>query len=132
MDETTPKTTKEIREELEKSEEKYKGLVEKRNELNQKARLTRDERDMLNEEKKKLTNQMKKAKKTRDDIVLKMRNHKQKRLELQKQAKELIKKKKEQRGKYKGNSLFLKVEELKIEIRRLQYEQETVPMNVKE
>ncbi|RLF41015.1 MAG: hypothetical protein DRN21_01045, partial [Thermoplasmata archaeon] len=132
MEDLSSLTSKELKGELKKADEKYQQLRQKRDELNQKARLLRDERNMLNDEKKRLTEEMKKAKEMRDRIVAKMKEHKKKRAEYQQQAKELIKKKREQRGKYKGNSLFLKVEELKLEIRRLQYEQETVPMKPKE
>lgn len=132
MEDLTSLTSKELKGELKKADEKYQQLCQKRDELNQKAKLTRDERNMLNDEKKKLTDEMKKAKKMRDEVVTKMKQHKIKRSEYQQQAKELIKRKREQRGKFKGNSLFLKVEELKLEIRRLEYEQETVPMKHKE
>lgn len=132
MEDFASLTSKDLKEELKKSDEKYQQLCQKRDELNQKAKLLRDERNMLNDEKKKLTDEMKTAKKMRDDLVTKMKQHKVKRTEYQQQARELIKKKRDQRGKFKGNSMFLRAEELKLEIRRLEYEQETVPMKPKE
>jgi uncharacterized coiled-coil DUF342 family protein len=132
MDDLSSLTSHELKGELQKADEKYQQLCQKRDELNQKAKVARDERNMLNDEKHKLSSQMKLEKKRRDEIVQKMKEHKKIRAQYQSQAKELIKRKREQRGKYKGNNLFLKVEELKLEIKKLQYEQETVPMNPKE
>ena len=131
MEQTTPKTTKEIREELEKSEERYQGLVEKRNELNQKARLTRDERDMLHTEKKVLIDKMKELRKKRDGCTKIMREHKEKRNNFQHAAKELIEEKRAG-WKKQEKSLPLRLEELKIEIRMLKYKQETTPLKTKE
>lgn len=132
MSDLSSLTSRELRNELGRAEEKYQQLCQRRDELNQKAKLLREERDMLNEEKKKLIEEMKEAKKKRDEIVAKMKEHKKRRGEFQQQAKELINKKRKQRGKFKSDSLFLKAEELKLEIRRLEYEQETVPMTPKE
>jgi len=130
MDETTPKTTKEIREELEKSEEKYQGLVGKRNELNQKARLFRDERDMLHKEKKMMIDKMKELRQKRDGCTKIMREHKEKRNKFQHSAKELIDEKRAG-WKKQEKSLPLRLEELKIEIRMLKYRQETTPLETK-
>jgi uncharacterized coiled-coil DUF342 family protein len=131
MDDTSPKSAKEIREELEKSEQKYQGLKEKRDELNQQAKLIRDERNMLHEEKKKLIEKMKELRNKRDENTKIMRQHKEKRNSFQKQGKELIAEKQTGRKK-REKSLPLRLEELKIEIKMLKYKQETTPMATKE
>ena len=131
MEELASLSSKELRQEFGKAEEKYHQLIERRDELNQKAKLIREERNMLNEEKKKLIEEMQKIKAMRNEIVKKMREHKKLRNEYQQDARQLIAKKRDQKKKFKDNS-FLKAEELKIEIRRLEYEQETVPMPPKE
>ncbi|MHA1263449.1 MAG: DUF7121 family protein [Candidatus Freyarchaeota archaeon] len=131
MEEILSLPSKQLREELGKSEEKYQQLKEKRDELNKMAKILREERDLLNQEKKKLVEEMKSVKKTRDDIVKEMREHKKKRAEYQSQGKSLIQAKRKQKDMYRGN-VFLQAKELKIEIRKLEYEQETMPMKPKE
>ena len=49
-------------EQLRNSEKKYQSYIEKRNELNDLAKMLREERDMLNENHKELRETMKKAK----------------------------------------------------------------------
>ena len=122
---------REEREQLKNSEKKYQSLVEKRNELNDLAKLFREERDMLNEKRKELRELMEKGKKDRDVIVSKMKLHKEQRNQLQQQAKELIKTKQEKRGDV-VRYLPLRVEELKADIQMLEYKQETVPMDTKD
>ena len=51
-------TKKVEQEQLRNSEKKYQSLVEKRNELNDVARLVREERDMLNDKRKELKETM--------------------------------------------------------------------------
>ncbi|GAH08370.1 unnamed protein product, partial [marine sediment metagenome] len=64
-------------EELKNSEKKFQSLIQKRNELNDIARVIRDERDMLNEKRKDIKTHMDKNKKGRDEIVSKMKQHKE-------------------------------------------------------
>ena len=118
-------------EQLRNAEKKYQSLIEKRNELNDMAKLVREERDMLNEKRKELKDHMVKNKKERDEIVTKMKHHKEQRNHYQQKAKELIKSKQRKRGDVVRN-LPLRVEELKADIQMLEYRQETVPMNTRE
>ena len=115
-------------EEIKNSEKKYQSLIEKRNELNNMAKLVREERDMLNEKRKELREQMDKIKKERDKIVTEMKKHKEQRNIYQEQAKSLIESKRKKRGDVIRN-LPLRVEELKADIQMLEYRQETVPMS---
>jgi len=110
-------------EELKNAEKKFQSLIQKRNELNDIARVIRDERDMLNEKRKDIKEHMDKNKKERDELVSKMKHHKELRNNYQKQAKEIIAAKQKKRGDIIRN-LPLRVEELKADIQMLEYRQE--------
>jgi len=118
-------------EQLKDAEKKYQSYIEKRNELNDMARVLREERDMINEKRKEIKEKMEKVKKKRDELVSKMRYHKDIRNKLQQQAKELIEAKRKKKGDVFRN-LPLRVEELKADFQMLEYRQETVPMNTAE
>ena len=115
-------------EQLRNAEKKYQSLIEKRNELNDMAKLVREERDMLNEKRKELKDHMVKNKKERDEIVTKMKHHKEIRNKLQEEAKKLIESKRRKKGEVFKN-LPLRLEELKADVQMLEYRQETVPMS---
>ena len=119
---------KEELEQLKDAEKKYQAYISRRNELNDMAKVVREERDMINESRKKLKEEMDKAKKERDDLVSKMRHHKEIRNKLQEQAKQLIEAKRKKKGEVFRN-LPLRVEELKADFQMLEYRQETVPMS---
>jgi len=121
---------REQQEQMKNAEKKYQSLIEKRNELNDIAKLVREERDMLNEKRKEIVEQMKKNKEKRDGLVSEMRQHKEMRNKFQQQAKELIKAKQKRRGDVIRN-LPLRIEELKADVQMLEYKQETVPMNTR-
>lgn len=115
-------------ENLKNAEKKYQSYIQKRNELNDMAKVLREERDMLNAKHKEIKELMKTTKKERDELVAKMRIHKELRNKLQEQAKELIKAKQQKKGEVFKN-LPLRVEELKADYQMLEYRQETVPMD---
>jgi len=115
-------------EKLRDAEKKYQSYIQKRNELNDLARILREERDMINNGRKELKEKMQKVKKERDEFVSKMREHKKLRNKLQEEAKKLIEAKRKKKGEVFKN-LPLRVEELKADVQMLQYKQETVPMN---
>jgi phosphoserine phosphatase len=118
-------------EQLKDAEKKYQAYIEKRNELNDMARVFREERDMINEKRKEIKEKMQKFKGERDELVSKMRQHKEIRNKLQQQAKELIGAKQKRKGEVFRN-LPLRVEELKADVQMLEYRQETVPMDPSE
>jgi len=114
-------------EQIRDSEKKYQSYIQKRNELNDMARVIREERDMIHNSKKDLKEEIEKNKKERDEFVKKMKDHKKIRNALQEEAKKII----QARGKKKGEvfrNLPMKVEELKADVQMLEYKQETVPM----
>jgi len=118
-------------EQLRDAEKKYQAYIGKRNELNEMAKVFREERDMINAKRKEFKEKMQKAKEERDELVSKMKHHKEMRNKLQEEAKKLI----EARRKKKGDvfrNLPLRVEELKADAQMLEYRQETVPMDPSE
>jgi len=115
-------------EQLRNSEMKYQSYIQRRNELNDLAKVLREERDMVNDKHKEIKETMQKAKKDRDALVTKMRNHRDLRNKLQEQAKALIEARRKKKGEVFRN-LPLRVEELKADAQMLEYRQETVPMS---
>ena len=95
------------------------------------AKVYREERDMMNEKRKELREQMKQGKEERDKLVGEMKEHKKLRNTYQQKAKELIKQRRKKKGDVRQN-LPLLAEELKADIQMLEYRQETVPMNTHE
>lgn len=115
-------------EQLRNAEKKFQSYIEKRNELNDLAKMLREERDMLNAKHKDIKNEMKQLKQDRDELVQKMRHHKDLRNQLQSQAKELIQARQKKKGEVFRN-LPLRLEEIKADVQMLEYRQETVPMS---
>ncbi|MBS3778522.1 MAG: hypothetical protein KGY50_04445 [Candidatus Thermoplasmatota archaeon] len=115
-------------EQIRNAEKKFQSYISRRNELNDMAKMLREERDMLNAKHKEIKEDMKKHRSKRDDIVAKMKEHKKFRNELQQQAKELIKARRQRKGEMFKN-LPLRLEELKADVQMLEYRQETVPLS---
>jgi len=113
------------------AEKKFQSYIQKRNELNDEARLLREERDMIHKSKKEQKEEIEKLKKERDELVAKMREHQKIRNKLQKEAKKLIEAKRKKKGEV-FNNLPMRVEELKADVQMLEYKQETVPLNPRE
>lgn len=116
---------------LKDAEKKYQSYIERRNELNDMARVLREERDMLNSSRKELKEDMDKVKKERDELVTKMKHHMQLRNKFQEEAKKLIEARRKRKGEVFRN-LPLRVQELNADIQMLEYRQETVPMSPQE
>jgi uncharacterized coiled-coil DUF342 family protein len=118
-------------EQLKDAEKKYQSYIERRNELNDMAKVLREERDMIHDSRKDLKETMDKVKKERDELVSKMRHHKEMRNKFQEEAKKLIDARRKRKGEVFKN-LPLRVEELKADVQMLEYRQETVPMKPRE
>ncbi len=125
-----PAKNKEDQEQIKNAEKKYQALIDRRNELNTLAKLSRDERDMLNQKRNELRDSMDVIKTERDALVKQMKEHKEKRTRYQQQAKDLIAAKRKKKGDVIKN-LPLQAEELKADIQLMEYEQETTPMNTR-
>jgi uncharacterized coiled-coil DUF342 family protein len=115
-------------EQLKDAEKKYQAYIAKRNELNDMAKVVREERDMINDSRKDIKEKVDKVKKERDELVSKMRHHKEMRTKFQEEAKKLIGARRKKKGEVFRN-LPLRVEELKADVQMLEYRQETVPMS---
>ncbi|MFH1013494.1 MAG: hypothetical protein V1769_03175 [Thermoplasmatota archaeon] len=122
MEETSDKR-KEI-EQLRNAEKKFQSYIDRRNELNELAKVLRGERDMVNSMHNEMREGIETLKKERDELVAQMRIHKELRNGFQKQAKELIDARRKKKGEVFKN-LPLRVEELKADVQMLEYEQET-------
>jgi len=118
-------------EQLKDAEKKYQSYIQRRNELNDMAKVLREERNMINDSRKDQKDEMAKIKKERDELVAKMRHHKEIRNKFQEEAKKLIDAKRKKKGEVFKN-LPLRVEELKADVQMLEYRQETVPMSPQE
>jgi uncharacterized coiled-coil DUF342 family protein len=121
-------TDKKEIEKLRDAEKKFQSYIQRRNLLNDMAKVLREERDMINDSRKDLKEQANKIKKERDELVSKMRYHKDLRNKIQEEAKKLIEARRKKKGEVFKN-LPLRVEELKADVQMLEYRQETVPMS---
>ena len=119
---------KQENEQIKDAEKKYQTYIQRRNELNDMARVLREERDMINNSRKEVKENIDKIKKEREEQVEKMRHHKKLRNKFQEEAKKLIVAKQKKKGEVFKN-LPLRVEELKADVQMLEYRQETVPMS---
>jgi uncharacterized coiled-coil DUF342 family protein len=128
---TDKPSKKKENEQLINSEKKYQSYIQKRNELNDLAKLLREERDMINGRHKDIKDSMKKVKGERDEFVKKMRKHRDIRNKLQEEAKSIINARRKKKGEVFKN-LPLRVEELNADVQMLEYRQETIPMKPQE
>lgn len=124
-------TNKKEKEQLINSEKKYQSFIQRRNELNDLAKVLREERDMLNNKHKEMKESIQKIKSERDSFVGKMKEHKEKRNKLQEEAKSFINARTKKKGEVFKN-LPLRVEELNADVQMLEYKQETIPMSSQE
>jgi uncharacterized coiled-coil DUF342 family protein len=117
--------------EEENAEIRYRGIIEKRNELNDQARQFADTRDSLTNERREIVEDIRDLREDRDDIVKKMRHHKKLRNQHQDKAKSLIETKK---GKGKGihKNLDRDIEVIRTEAKMLELQQETTVLTIEE
>jgi uncharacterized coiled-coil DUF342 family protein len=115
--------------ELRSAEERFRALLNKRDEINATAAATRAERDTLNDRKKELQEQMRDLRDKRDALVAEMRAFKVRRDEFQRKAKELIAFKQSLRGRPLGD-LNEEIRNLSREIGKMDTHQQTVPMTI--
>lgn len=121
-----PKVTEE-----ENAEIRYRGIIQKRNELNDQAREFADARNMLNNERRDIIEDIQVLREERDAIVRKMRHHKKLRNQHQDRAKALIEQKKGKRlGVHKN--LDRDIETIRSEVKMLELKQETTVLTIEE
>lgn len=124
--------TKRTISELQRAEEKYQALVNKRNALNAEAFEIRKTRDMLNDRKRELLDAVYEVKKKKDSRASEMREHKAKRNELNKKAKELIQLKRELHKHSPDSEVIRDLERLAREFDALERRQQTESMTIAE
>lgn len=117
--------------ELKSSEEKFRTLIAKRDELNAQAQSVRAERDALNEKKKELRQVLDQVREKRRELSAKVGEHKKKRDELQQKAKSLIAMKKKLRLGVDGDAR-VELSFAKREMRKLEMEHQTIPRPLEE
>jgi len=117
--------------EEENAEIRYRGIIEKRNELNDQARQFADTRNSLTSERREIVEDIMDLREERDEIVKKMRHHKKLRNNHQDKAKSLIETKK---GKRKGihKDLDRDIEVIRTEAKMLELKQETTVITIEE
>ncbi|MBA3045670.1 MAG: hypothetical protein KKH41_04000 [Candidatus Thermoplasmatota archaeon] len=117
--------------EEENAEIRYRGIIDKRNELNDQARELADTRDSLNNERRDLVEEIRILRDERDAFVKEMRRHKKIRNGYQDKAKALIETKK---GKRKGihQNLDRDIESLKTEVKMIELKQQTTVLTIEE
>lgn len=114
---------------IENAEQKYQELITKRDEFNTEARRVRDERDAFRQKKDEIFSGIEDIKRQKNEIGKILAEHKTKRDEYQKKAKELINIKKQKRGKIYA-SLSDEVLELQAELQYLELTQQTKVMSL--
>ena len=116
---------------LRSAEEKFRALLNKRDDINAQAAVFRSERDSLNDEKRDVQEKVREERDGRDALVAEMRVHKDQRNDLQRQAKELIEFKRKLKGRPLGD-LNEEIKALSKQINDLNLKQQTVPMALPE
>lgn len=113
------------------AEERFKGLLDKRDELNKSAQSLRDERDILNEEKKKYIAELNKFRDQRAQIIGKRKEHIKLRNRYQAKAKSMITERKKVRSQIFPD-LPSEVRSLKKQINDLEMRQQTITMSLQD
>ena len=116
---------------LRSAEEKFRALLNKRDDINAQAAAFRTERDGLNAKKREVQEKIREERDQRDALVAEMRTHKDQRNDLQRQAKELIEFKRKLKGRPLGD-LNDEIKALSKQIKELNLKQQTVPMALPE
>ena len=114
---------------LQNAEKRYQELIERRDELNAKARLAFEERNALNEEKRRLYKEIDELEEKRKALAEEISLHKKLRDEYQGAAKRLVEGRRAKRKNIHRN-LPGDIGALKAEIRLLEMKQETTPLSL--
>ena len=120
----------EIRKEMDDAEKKFQGYLVKRNEYNDKARQTREDRDLLHTKRKEIMEQVNALRDERSKALDELRKHKEKRDLLHLNAKKLIEIKKARKVAVKGERVAGDLFSLKAHLKKLEYMQQTTPLTM--
>ncbi len=119
------------RAEIQNAEKRYQELIEKRDELNAKARVAFEERNNLNAEKRRLYEEMDRLMAERKKIAEELNLHKKLRDEYQSAARELVNARRSRKKRLRRN-LAGDIGALKAEIMLLERKQETDVLSIEE
>ncbi len=117
--------------ELDTAEIKLESLIQRRDAANAEAAAFRQERDLLNDQRKDVAAQVRALREERDAFVKEMRVHRDRRNELQAKARELIELKRKVRDAMHP-SIRGDVERLRKEVKELEMRQQTTHMKLDE
>ncbi len=117
--------------ERQQAERRYQSLVEKRDHFNVEARAVREERDLLNRKKAQVRQQANAIRDRRSRLLKEVRDHKAKRNDLQRRAKELIQIKGKLRGRLKGG-VGAQVQNRRDQATKLETQQQTQSLSLTE
>lgn len=117
--------------ELELAEIKLETLVEKRNALNADAAVFREERDLLNAQRREIIDHVREIRARRGAALDELQAHKARRDDLQKRAKELIELKRRTRSKVQ-TSIRADLDRVRREVRQLEMSQQTSSLKLEE
>ncbi len=117
--------------EQQQAERRYQTLIEKRDHFNAEARVVREARDLLNEKRGPVRQQANAIRGRRSQLLGEVRDHKAKRNDLQRRAKELIQIKQKLRGHQKGG-VEAQVRNRRAEATKLETQQQTQSLSLTE
>ena len=117
--------------EQQQAERRYQNLIEKRDHFNAEARAVREERDLLNKKKGPVHQQANAIRDRRFQLLREVRDHKAKRNDLQRHAKELILIKRKLRGREKGG-VAAQVQKRRDQATKLETQQQTQSLSLTE
>ncbi len=120
----TPEKTTDEKVDIRNLQDKFHGLLDQRNELNDLSRAAREARDLLNNQRREKAKEIDEQKAARDRYNAQMKEHKDLRNAYQDQAKALIAERKGKSGDV-ARSLPLQVRKLKQEVEEMAKRQET-------
>lgn len=120
----------EIRQEMDDAEKKFQSHIMKRNEFNDKARQSREERDALQQRRKQIMDEVAALRDEKNAALEKLREHKEQRDRLHGMARKVIDMKKEKRGDGRGSSVSDELFSLKAQLEKMEYDQQTRPLSL--
>ena len=112
--------------ELQSAEEKFQFYKERRDEFNALAREAREERDLINEERKKIKEELQKERDARDSIVALMKEHKDRKNEYREKILAIKKYMRELR-RNSGNTVEAEYVKVDDEIKKIERELQIKP-----
>ena len=122
---------KQVEEELQAAEVRYRHMLDRRDALNEEAAAFREERDRINAKKAEIREPLQALREEHAAVVAEVKAHKARRNELQARAKELIEVKRKVRGRLRGG-LASEVGRLRDRVARLEHTQQTGALTLEE